>query len=319
MQRRDVAEVDPGDGERAAAVERPHRHRDELAGGSEQDRRIERLGRVVGGVAGRAGTEVEGEAAGFGGSRQHVHRGPFVEGHLGGEVRRGAEPIDAQAAARRQRGPTQRAVADDPGAQQRRRLGIVEHLGQGVGVALVDDRQLGVAAVGIPPGERRGDAQVLGAAPAEPAAPAGPAQPGDADALADVEAPTLRARAARRCRRSRARGRPVAAAARGRPRRGAGRCGRRRTRRPRRGSRRALAQDQPARRTPADLSAIGPVRSTHHARTSLPDPSVSGHPSPTRQACHHVTLGPARNTRMRGQLVLRLRRVARATIASEPG
>ncbi len=107
VQRRDVAEVDAGDGERAAAVEGAQRDRDELAGRGEQDGGVERLGRVVGGVAGRAGAELEGEPAGVGGSGQHVHRRPFVEGDLGGEVGRGAEPVDAEPPARRQRRPAQ--------------------------------------------------------------------------------------------------------------------------------------------------------------------------------------------------------------------
>ncbi len=63
--------------------------------------------------------------------------------------------------------------------------------------------------------------------------------------------------------------------------------------------------------------SIGPTCSTHHARTALPDPSVSGHPSATGR---HAP----RDTRMAqtlgwGQLELRLRRVVGATMASEPG
>ena len=122
VQRRDVAEVDAGDGERAAAVERAQGDRDELADRGEEDGGVERLGRGVGGVAGRAGAELEGEPAGLGRSGQHVHRRPLVQRDLGGEVGRGAEPVDAEPAARRQRRPAQGAEADDAGAQQRRRL-----------------------------------------------------------------------------------------------------------------------------------------------------------------------------------------------------
>jgi hypothetical protein len=95
-----------------------------------------------------------------------------VEGDLGGEVRRGAEAIDPETATGWQRRPAQGAIADDPGAQQRCRLGIAEDLGEGIGIVLVDDRELGVAAVDVPSRERRGDAQVLVAAPAEAATPA---------------------------------------------------------------------------------------------------------------------------------------------------
>ncbi len=71
-------------------------------------------------------------------------------------MRRRAEAVDAEPAARWQRGAPQRAEADDPGAQQRRRLLVVEPVRQAVGEALVDDGVLGVPAVGVPPGERAG-------------------------------------------------------------------------------------------------------------------------------------------------------------------
>ena len=51
----------------------------------------------------------------------------------------------------------------------------------GVAFEDVDHGVLGVAAVLVPAGERRGRAQVLGSAPTEPAHPAGAPQPGDAD------------------------------------------------------------------------------------------------------------------------------------------
>ena len=92
--------MDAGDGERAAAVERSHRDRDQFTGGGEEDGGVERLRRIVGGVAGRARPEPEGEPAGLGGSGQDVNRRALVEGDLGGEVGRGAEPVDAQPPAR---------------------------------------------------------------------------------------------------------------------------------------------------------------------------------------------------------------------------
>ena len=88
---------------------------------------------------------------------------------------------------RRQGGPPEGAVADDPGAQQGCRLGVGEDLGQGVGVGLVDDGELGVAPVGVPTGEGGRQAEVLVAATAEPARPARVAEPRDPDALADGE------------------------------------------------------------------------------------------------------------------------------------
>ena len=43
VQDRDVTEVDPGDGQRAAAVKRSQRNGNEIADRSEQDRRVERF------------------------------------------------------------------------------------------------------------------------------------------------------------------------------------------------------------------------------------------------------------------------------------
>ena len=84
-------------------------------------------------------------------------------------------------------GPAQRAEADDPGAQQRGRRLVVEGVGQPVGEGLVDHGQLGVAAVVVPAGEARLEAEVLVAAEAEAARAVGAAQPGDADPLAHRE------------------------------------------------------------------------------------------------------------------------------------
>src|SRR5215813_9477794 len=89
----------------------------------------------------------------------------------------------------RQRRPLERPVPDDAGTQQGRHLVVAVRGGQRVGVVLVDDGELGVAAVGIPSGEGGGEAQVLVAADAEATDAARVAQPGDADALADLEPP----------------------------------------------------------------------------------------------------------------------------------
>ena len=155
-------------------------------------------------VAGRRARRARGPAAAPSGDRVSTCTvGALGEGDLGGEVGGGAEAVDAETAAGRQLGPAQRPVADDPRAQQRRRLLVAEPVGQPVGEALVDDGVLGVAAVGVPAGEPRGDAQVLVAAPAEAAASARVPQPGDADPLADLEAVAPGAELRRRRRRPR--------------------------------------------------------------------------------------------------------------------
>ena len=96
---------------------------------------------------GRAGHDVDAGAAG----QRDLRR----------EVRRAAEPVDAEAAALGEVGPLQGAVADDAGAEQRRDLDVVERLGERVGVGLVDHGVLGVAPVDVPAGEARVEAEVL--------------------------------------------------------------------------------------------------------------------------------------------------------------
>ena len=92
-----------------------------------------------------------------------------------------------RARAARRRPPAQRAVADQPGAEERRRLHVVEALRDRKAEALVRDDELRVAAVELVAGEARAVAEVL--APAAVAAlAAGPAEPGHANPLAGREA-----------------------------------------------------------------------------------------------------------------------------------
>ena len=92
--------------------------------------------------------------------------------HLRREVRRRSEAVDAEPPARRDLRSAERPVADDSRTQERSRFVVGELLRKCVGVGLVDHRHLGEASVVVPPGEARGEAQVLLAAPAEPAAAA---------------------------------------------------------------------------------------------------------------------------------------------------
>src|SRR6266403_895211 len=82
-------------------------------------------------------------------------------------------------------GETQRAVSDQPRAQQRRSLLVVVAVGQREHVAGVSNYHIRVAAVQLIPGEPGVDAQVLPAGPAGFALAAGPAQPRNADPGAD--------------------------------------------------------------------------------------------------------------------------------------
>src|SRR5262249_39962971 len=81
----------------------------------------------------------------------------------------------------------QRAVADEPGAEERRGVDGRERRLQAEGEGLVGDGHLGVAAGELVAGEARVRAEVLTARLTEAALSAGPAEPGEAGALADGE------------------------------------------------------------------------------------------------------------------------------------
>ena len=195
VDRRNGRQVDPGDRQRAAAVEGPERDRHELTGRCEQDRRVERFGRLVGRVTRRRASELEGERPGRRAAGHDVDGRTAMDRELGGEVRGSTEAVDAEPATVGDQRPFERPVADDAGAQQRRRRDVVEHRRQAVGVLLRDDRVLGVPAVVVPSGEAWRQAEVLAAGRAEPARATRAPQPGDADAVAGGEPAGVRAEA----------------------------------------------------------------------------------------------------------------------------
>ena len=128
---------------------RPQRRGHELADGSEDDRRVELLGRRAQRVAGPLAAELERE-----GLRRLVAarvkaktRRPWCSGDLADDVRAGAEAVEPEPLP--VAGHAQRAVADEPGAQQRRGLEVAEALGQREGVAAVGHGVRRVAAVAV--------------------------------------------------------------------------------------------------------------------------------------------------------------------------
>ncbi len=158
---RDVGEVDAGDGQGGPPIERTQRDRYQVADRSEEDRGVERFGWPAVGGSRRGAPEPEGQGPGRLRAGEHVHRRALVEGDLGGQVRGGAEAVDAEPSPLGQAGPAQGPVADDPGAEQRRGVVVGDRRRDAVGEALVDDGQLGEAAVGVPPGEGGRGAEVL--------------------------------------------------------------------------------------------------------------------------------------------------------------
>ena len=95
-QRREVAEVDARHRHRAAPVQRGERGDDDLTGRREHDRRVERFGWGLGGVAHPRRAQVGRQTAGVGRAGDDVHRGALGHGHLGRQVGRPAEAVDAE-------------------------------------------------------------------------------------------------------------------------------------------------------------------------------------------------------------------------------
>ena len=179
----------PASHDRATGTHRLQRHRHELTGGCEHDCPIAGLRRHVGRVAHPLRAELTRELTVVFAPRHHHHLTPPVPQHLQREVRRRAEAEQRDALARLHLGPSQSAVPDHPGAEERRSREVVERGRKDHGEVLGYHDHVGVPAVDRPPGELGGDAQVLLAAPRQNAQIAARAvQPRHADPVADHEA-----------------------------------------------------------------------------------------------------------------------------------
>jgi hypothetical protein len=109
-----------------------------------------------------------------------------VRGYLADDVRGRAEAVEPDAFGVLPAKP-QRAVADQPGAKERRGLQVRKPLRDRKAEALVGDRRLRIAAVDVVAGELRVHAEVLAIGAAKAARLVDPAEPRDADALPDLE------------------------------------------------------------------------------------------------------------------------------------
>src|SRR3954447_5718522 len=173
--------MDSGADDRGALRGRLQRRGDELAGGREDDRGVERLGAGLHRVARPLGAEAQRELARglVTGAREGEHTPALCHGDLADDVGGGAEDVKGEPA--RVAGHAQGAGADQPGAQQRCGLEVGVAGRDIEAVALVGDGELGVAPVDVAAGEPRAVAQVLAAAPAVLALAVGPAEPRHAD------------------------------------------------------------------------------------------------------------------------------------------
>ena len=152
--------------------------------GAKRDRRVERLGRPVVGAARPLRAQRQRALPLGRRARRDEDAAAPVARDLQRDQRRGAEAVQAEAAARLDAAALERAEADHAAAQERRRGQIVEPVGQA-------QREVGphggvrrVAAVDVPAGERRARAQVLASRAALVAGAVGAGQPGDAGAIA---------------------------------------------------------------------------------------------------------------------------------------
>jgi len=180
--------VDAGQREGAAFLQGAQGRRDQLSRRREDDGGVRGRRHAAGVFARPRRPHRPGHLPVRFAARAHVYGGAPVQGELQDDVRGGPEPVDGQCAALRQFGAGQRPVADDPGAQQRRRLGVRKGVGDPVGELFPDDRVLREAAVPVVSRVEGGFAQVLLPGGAERARPAGPGEPGDPHPGADGEA-----------------------------------------------------------------------------------------------------------------------------------
>ena len=178
---RDVAHVDPAADDDASRAHGAQRRRHERADRGEDDRRIERLRREVLRAPGPDRAELARGALRrlVARPRERVDLASLPADDLGQDVRRRAEAVEADPL--RLAAHPQRAIADQPGAQERRRLLIGLLARQGEAEALVGDHVLGIPAVDVAAGKAGAHAEVLAPRQALIALATGPAEPGHAD------------------------------------------------------------------------------------------------------------------------------------------
>src|SRR5262249_11163550 len=159
------------------------RRRHELAGWREDDRGVELLRHVLDGARpGRAQLEGERLRPLVAAPGQRNHAPAFPHRELAEDVRRGTKAVEADRSGLG-RHPVG-AIADQPGAEERRRLQIRVALRERKAETLVGDGDFRVAAVEVVARELGEVAEVLLFGPAEAALATCPAQPWHADSRA---------------------------------------------------------------------------------------------------------------------------------------
>src|SRR5205809_4355989 len=119
--------------------------------------------------------------------RAHEDLAPAGPRDLDRDARRRAEAVDPETITGADAAEAQRAVADDPRAEQRRRFDVRECQRQRIRERLRHDDVIREAAVRVPPGEPRTLAEVLATTRAIRAGSARRAQPRRADPRSGLE------------------------------------------------------------------------------------------------------------------------------------
>lgn len=180
-ERRDIAHVNTGADDAAALAQGRERQRDEAAVRGEEQGRIERLGRRLARSAGPGSAERAGEVLRrpVPRPRQREHASTLPATDLGDDVGGRPEAVEPDRAGGA--GHPQRAPADQPGTQERRRRDRVQARVERDGEGCLRQEVAGEAAVPGAAGEARGIAEILAIRHAVSAAPAGVPEPGHAD------------------------------------------------------------------------------------------------------------------------------------------
>ncbi len=192
VERRDLREMDAGDGEGRASIQHLQCRRHELPGRREQDGAIQEMRRAIEAVPDPGRAELLGELAMRASTAEDEDLAAEVPGHLEGDVGGASEAEEPQAPPGSDAGAQIRAIPDDPRAQQRRELDGGPGLRQRVGEGFGHHGALRIAAILVPAGEAGLETEVLGAAQAEATAPARGTQPGDPHPRSDGEAGAAR-------------------------------------------------------------------------------------------------------------------------------
>src|SRR5262245_24568748 len=190
INRRNLAHVNPSEGDAAAFLQNFQSRNHQLARGREDDHAVEFDRGLVIAAARPHRSEIESEAPMPRVASEGVNVDSPMPRDLDRDVRRRAESVKAQPLAGARAGDArqpQRPKSDDPRAEQRRGLFIVENFGNRIDEIRRGDGVFGVTAVDQPSGECGILTKILFALAAVFAHAVSLMEPGNAHAVVDLE------------------------------------------------------------------------------------------------------------------------------------